>query len=627
MDKTGQPLLRKLRSRRAAAWAVLLVSAVLLSAWALHRRARLGHWLRQQTKSVQTHRENWMDFQERVRKPIPTAAQQREGFIIFQRSVLERVYAQSKPREREVASSVTLQAARDEYEPAQLAVYPLRDAQRMQVTVSDLTDGGQHAIPAAEITVRMVRYYGAPLSITVNNRFGVVPKTLEIAVPIDLRRETVRPYWITVHVPENQPGGRYEGNITFAHSAGATTLPFTVDVIPVRLQEPEILYGTLCVNALANVWKPKYAATVLRRADLILRDQKEHGMNTISLRAGRVYWEQDGRPYLPDLEAAMDLYKKYRFSQPLVYCAGQLFKTDKINRSSNYTGYDAETEVPMARDVARHYTKAFHDAGLPGIVFIAVEEPNLRSGIAAADPPDIRQRIARELTQAIKESGGLTALTCTPESVHSAIEYLDYWIVAFKRFTPTLYDQANNAHAKLCIYANAAMMGQGTYFSRFLFGYFAWANGLRGVLPWTYPMQPKRFPRNVGKQGEGALNVKEGFLGLDGKPVPTIQWELSREGIDDAKYLVTIERLAKKVRETGLPAAVHAAEEADRFLSDIRATIGWDVRHYTFENTKTFEPTPVDDWSSKKFDDLHRRAGGILKLLASQVAERAPAEE
>src|SRR5262249_16943117 len=157
--------------------------------------------------------------------------------------------------------------------------------------------------------------------------------------------------------------------------------------------------------------------------------------------------------------------------------------------------------------------------------------------------------IARELTQTIKDTGALTGMTCTPQSVRCAIDYLDYWIVAYKKFTPQLYSMAKEAHASLSIYANATMMGQGTYLTRFLFGYFVWANHVRGMLPWTYPMQPNRFPKNKDGRGEGGLNVHDDFIGIDEKPVPTIQWELSREGIDDVRYLATIEVLVGKARQ------------------------------------------------------------------------------
>ena len=47
-----------------------------------------------------------------------------------------------------------------------------------------------------------------------------------------------------------------------------------------------------------------------------------------------------------------------------------------------------------------------------------------------------------------------------------------------------------------------------------MFDYFTWASGVKGMLPWTYPVQPKRFPTNVGGRGEGGLNVRDGFIGL-----------------------------------------------------------------------------------------------------------------
>jgi len=581
-------------------------------------------------------RYTWVQFDDVTEKPLPTAEQQADGFIVFQRSVLDRVYQHSNPRASEIVSAVTLAAALDEYEPIQLGVFPLRDLTQMRVSVSDLYDDAHHVIPASEIDVRMVRYYGARLSDRVKNHSGIVPKTLEPAVPIDIDDGSVRPYWITVHVPKAQPGGRYTGTITVTHGGGARRLPLSVEVIGVPLEEPPVLYGTLCVGTLANLWKwlpsgqseraSQVAPNALirieetsRHAALIFRDQREHGMTSMSLRSGAVYEEKDGHPYLPDLEVAMELYRRSGFTQPLLYCLGHLLKTNKINRSANYREFDPAVHVPMARTIAAYYTQRFRDAGLPGIVFIPVEEPNRGDGIGWRDPPEIRQTLAHDLTQAIRESGGATALTCTPESVASAIESLDYWIVAYRRFTPSLYERAQRAHAQLCLYANATMTGQGTYFTRFLFGYFTWANGLKGLLPWTYPLQPKLFPQNLGNRGEGALNVREGFLGLDGKPVPTIQWELAREGIDDAKYLVTIQALVSRARATGSSPARRLADEADVFLTDIRRAVNPDVRHYTFENVDTLEPIPQDGWDAQKFEQTRQQALAWLQRLSSAL--------
>jgi len=576
----------------------------------------------------------WIEFSEPGPPPAPTAEQQQDGFILFRRSTLERIYQQSKPRPGEPVSAVELSATQDQYEPAQIAVYPLRDLRQMQVSVSDLKSDA-HVIPSAEVTVRMVRFYGVRLSLSDMHRFGVVPKTLEVAVPFDLPAAQVRPYWITVHVPPGQPGGHYSGTITFKHAGGERALPLSIDVLPVTLQRPDILYGPLCVNALANLWKwlpqPDAASSdkparwgpqaneMLRDADLMFRDQRQHGMNSISLRSGTKYQEKNGEPYLPDLDAAMELSKKYGFDKPLIFCLSHLLRTNKINRSANYKEYDPSVHVPMARKIAAYYTKKFHDAGLPGIIFIAVEEPNLRSGIAWTDPADTRQKMARELTAAMKEAGGTMALTCTPDSVKCAIEYLDYWIMAYKRFTPQVYQMAQGTHAQLAMYANATLMSQGTYFTRFMWGYYAWANGI-GMVPWTYPIQPKRFPANVDGRGEGGLNVKDSFIGLDGQPIPTIQWEIARQAIDDVRYLTTIESLAQQARALGTPAAVQAADQADRFLADIRSGVVKDAHHYAFEARETYEPVPQDGWDAQKFEHTRAQAFDLVRQLTAVLA-------
>ncbi len=571
----------------------------------------------------------WLTLTDGVAKPEPTAQQLKDRLIVFRRSLLERIYASSHPRAEEiVAGPIDLQAARAESETVQIGVYALRDLRNARVAVSELRDDAGHVMPADAITVRMVRYYGVQLAIAKKGVLGVVPKTLEIAVPLSIPRETVRPYWITVTVPAEQAGGTYRGTLKLEHDDGRVAVPIAVEVVPVTLDQPDVLYGTLCVNVLANLWKMRAGRSeggqvdpraYLDAADLMFRDQRAHGATMISLRSQSHYEEHDGHPYLADLEAAIGVYKKYGFTQPMIYCAGQLLHTNKINRSDNYKEFDPNVHIAMAKQVAAYYTKRFRDEGLPGIAFMPVEEPNVRSGIGLLDAPDVRRKLATTLFAAMKEAGAKTALTCTPESVTAALDTSDYWIVAYKKFTPSLYELAAQHHAQLGVYANATMMGQGTYFTRFMFGYFTWANGLKGMLPWTYPVQPKRFPVNVGGRGEGGLNVHDEFIGSDGRPIPTIQWELSREGIDDARYLATIERLARRARELHTAAADAAAGEAEALLASVHGSVDHDVRHYSFEDPQTFAPVPQDDWNAGRFDATRSTSFEVLKHLIAAV--------
>lgn len=609
----------------AATLALTCLSSRPAQAVHLHMPFHLRRWLR---------RDRWIELKEHSQRPRPTAADKRDGFILISRDPLERIYPGSRPRPQDLVDDLHLTAARDQYEPVQVGVYAVHDLQGVTVAVSDLSDEAGHVLPASAAVVRMVRFYGASLSARHRDRFGVVPKTLEVAVPIDVPNGTLRPYWITVHVPSDQPGGTYRGTVHVAHPRGSRDLQLTVEVLPLLLQEPDILYGTLSINPLAEISHALAhphalllsdtieenihiagADALLHQAELMLRDQRAHGMNTISPWSAKEYTLRGEEPYLSDLEVAILLYRRIGFTQPMLYQMGTLLHTNKNNRAASYTGFDPRRDMTIAHDVARYYTRRFAQEGLPGIIFLPSEEPNLGDGISLFDSPDARQRITRDLLRTIKDAGGRTGMTCTPASAKAIGELADYWIVAARRFTPDVYDEAAQAGARLAIYANAAMMGQNTYAPRFLFGYFAWANGLKGILPWTYPVQPNRFPVNASDRGEGALNVHDRFLGIDGTPIPTIQWEMSRMGIDDAKYLTTIDALAREAARSGSSTAREAADAASAFLADVRNHVGNDLRNYTFEHPHTFEPVGESGWDVARFQQTRARAVAVLKQL------------
>jgi len=553
-----------------------------------------------------------------------SAADQKRGFVVFQRSVLKRVYTHSTPSPDETAAVIRLQASWGEYEPAQLAVRALRDLRDVRLEASALANERGETIPAGAIDLRMERFYALHLSIKVPNRLGVVPKTLEPAVPIAIAANTTRPYWLTLHVPDGQPSGVYRGAVTVREDKAEEKVPIEVEVLPRRLDEPEVLLGPLSLSVLRNyprVQGPE-EDRVLAQADMIFRDIREHGMTTLSLWSGDVVRPQkDDTVVLADLDAAIELYRRYRFPQPLLYAPVNVLNTNKIGSSSNYKHYDPAIHVHLAATIARTYTRRAADAGIPGIVFDPIEEPNYALGVARGDPPATRQRIATELLKAIKQAGGKTIMTCTPETASIGQGNLDYWLVAYKKFLPTVFADAERAKSRPGLYANGTLMGNGTYFSRFFFGYWPWATRVGAMMAWTYPMTPKRFPTNIGNQAEGGLNVKEGFLGSDGKPIPVIQWELAREGVDDFRYLVTLERLIARERNSKNENTRRVVSEASAFLASLRASISPDVHRYAFEDPNTFEPIPSADWDTAKFEATRKRSFELVKQLSSAGGE------
>jgi hypothetical protein len=557
----------------------------------------------------------------------PSAADHKRGFVVFQRSTLKRLTAKSTALSGEAGPKLRVEAAWDEREPVQLGVQALRDLHGVTVAASPLEDDKGNRIPASAVDVRLVRFYALKLSLRVNDRFGVVPKTLEPAVAIDVPAGTTRPWWITVHVPDGLAGGVYRGKLTVADRDARMELPLEVDVLPRRLDEATAMLGPWAVPVLRNLddAKEKDAEKIRERADLAFRDIREHGMTSMGLLSGdTARTDADGRWTVPDLDAALELYRRHRFPKPLIYEPVNLLSTNKLRTSSNYRHYDPGVHVELAERLARDYTKRAADADLPGIVFAPVDEPNVADGIAFGDEPEARQDIAAQLLRAVRKAGGRTAMTCTPDSGRALAANLDYWMVAYKKFDPAVLPVIRRAGGRPGLYANSTLMGNGTSFSRFFFGYWPWSQRVDAMMAWTYPSQAKRFPENRDESGEGPLNLVDGYLGRDGRPVPVIQWELAREGVDDFRYLVTLENLVEGAKRQGGGDAKRTAAEAAAFLEKLRASISPDVHRYTFEDPKSLEPAPSEGWDDARFEETRRRSFELVKKLTAQLRSSKP---
>jgi hypothetical protein len=57
------------------------------------------------------------------------------------------------------------------------------------------------------------------------------------------------------------------------------------------------------------------------------------------------------------------------------------------------------------------------------------------------------------------------------------------------------------------------------------------------------------------------------FPGVDG-PTPTIYWEFFREGVDDCRYVTTLQQHIRQAKERG---AIEVAQQAQRVLEPLLA--------------------------------------------------------
>jgi hypothetical protein len=127
-------------------------------------------------------------------------------------------------------------AALGEFESFTFAVYPLKDLEDCEVTVSDLASKDGATLPASEVDVRTVRYLERQA-----NQYSsgyIVSAYLPLKwgkIPVD--RGINRVYWLTIRPPENTKPGVYTGTITFKPAnAPPSSLKLTFRVLPFKLK-------------------------------------------------------------------------------------------------------------------------------------------------------------------------------------------------------------------------------------------------------------------------------------------------------------------------------------------------------------------------------------------------------
>jgi hypothetical protein len=145
---------------------------------------------------------------------------------------------------------------------------------------------------------------------------------------------------------------------------------------------------------------------------------------------------------------------------------------------------------------------------------------------------------------------------------------MDSWIRAGNTFDD-LRRQLAEAGDEAWLYHNI----RGAFFpaewTRLVGGYYLWISPLRVHVPWMYysykgnPLDATDGPRERG--GDFAYAVPD--PGDPARMVPTRHWEGFREGIDDVRYLSTLEALIAEHRGT------QEADAARAWLGELRRSL------------------------------------------------------
>ncbi|HPD14717.1 MAG TPA: DUF6067 family protein [Planctomycetota bacterium] len=467
-------------------------------------------------------------------------------------------------------------AALGEYEPFSFLLRPRQALEEVFITSSDL-QGPAGAIPASHVSVTSVEHFLG------EGRDILMP----LGKPWNMAAHSTEFFWCTVQVPEDAKAGTYQGKVTVTSKGQPVgAIAVTLEVLPIRLADPPFALGY-------NYSSPKDDEAL----NAHLADMRRHGMTCVA----PLY-----EFHLPvndadtsELGKFIEAYKRAGFPAPLY------FATPMELQLTTLAGYGAETSKRWQQkflQVMRRLHAETQKHNVPVLMSIGDELTN--KGIEGVKIAENLARFAWEELPEIATTSDMNGyrevMAMAPwlnvATFNNGWDGIDHHNQGRTLINQEFIEELQQKTGAIPWFVNA---GTG----RFPFGFFFWRMtkfGVRGKVEWYY---------NLRNERGSVVRTRDATV------YPTLDYERSREGIDDLKYLCKLESLVAEAKRAGKGQAECARAEA--VLGKIAESIRTDWSAYTSGGAK-FPADGFDLLDPEKMADL----GGLdalRRLLADEI--------
>jgi hypothetical protein len=492
---------------------------------------------------------------------VPTAEEQAKGYVLIARDPFLPIPPNCVPAPSERADELRASCTKGEYEPITFAIHALSNLRGVRVEVSELTAPGDAAIPADHLDVRVVRCVREIVDADAKS-YRLRPLLLEKRPAFDLAAGKTAQVWLTVQAPGDAAAGTYAGTVTVSPEQGTPTalrvqvcvLPFTLPSAPVEL--------SMCFP------RPPDDDDLLRKQ---LIDLREHGMTGVEAGPGAFVESRDRHFGDDDVAATIArsrrlmaafraAYGQWRF--PVTFEVGHqiAYHWDPTKNWFVFWPHDPTIEADFLKAI-NVVEKLGAEDGWPPLRAYALDEAGAHGLLdeAVYYYGLIKQR-KPELTTWTTIGGGIAMGHDEIGQLSPVVDFL-----STNRFTPEIAKALTDRGKPFGVYNGAGDTLAG---ARFFFGFYGWKTGAQQVLQWAYSFGESAL------QGNGLRQPDEGYIynAPDG-PLPSLQWEAAREGVDDYRYIELLRQAAGK--------------DAPAVLGEIMSQIPW-----TFQAIASGDRTP-----------------------------------
>jgi len=550
-------------------WALNAVIAVPAAEWEAAQRDTVEPLLRDALLLPRDVLESWKIISRPDPSPEPvwSGRQRQDGVAVYARPWCEPVWPDHKPRQHELDAPVRAFASQGEYEPMTFTLHALRAVTNVDVRLSALvcSNGLTSAeIPVEDIELRAVRYMYVRPNYSVFNTAYRAPDVLMPWRPQPIPRGENLRLWLTVHVGVGQPAGLYHGRATVTADHTELEVPLALRVLPITLlKDQSLVYGQYYHHPLPNSERAPDTfsrAWWRHKAEAEHRDMREHGMNTLVLGLGGRYKDGRWRFAFDTLQRNLDLARSVGFDKPFV-CGFPCSALYRKHMNADMSSYRPHIKMPPdaffdeLTEMVRIIEAEARRRQWPERFYYPVDEPPAS--------PDSAAFMTRVMAAIKKVPEARTYVTADPEreSFTPMRPYVDVWCCQpFSLGREAVLADMQARGVEYWCYPNH-VSGENdhtpTIGARMTYGFGFWQSGYRCLIPWIYQSM-RGDPWNYLD-----ASVSDFFnrTADDGTPIPVALWEAYREGIDDHRYLFTLETAIDRAEAAGRRKSAGRARE------------------------------------------------------------------
>ena len=507
-------------------------------------------------------------------------------YVLYARSYLQHILPDTIPEANEITTTISTFATPGEYEPLAFAIYARRPLSDVTVSLTDLTLSSPEfppvspssltpstVITAGNVDLRTVRVVTKRLdNHSTPEQTELAPEILDYNTPQGIPAGTSKQYWLIIHVPSEAPPGDYQGTVTVAPTNAPTaTLNLSLTVLPFTLQESPTRSHGIGYRPLISfdgVTLPGDPDDYMQQD---LADHRAHGID-----AGSVYTpvsvtltsRDEVVVDYTDLERNMDLLVEVGFDGPATW-RGIYSLSDDLQS----LGVPTDTLEATYVEVVQTVMDKAEEKGWPEVYFFPVDEP------FGHPEKEAEFYWLAPLIKQVPETLVLVSLDgaemLPPEADPFAdVRFYSGWSVdgwlPLHPFEEIATDAAASGD-RLAFYYNTRSVGGRPEFSRVTFGLYAWNAPFLDQGVWIYQsFHEDPYDDTDGQNGDLAYAYPDPERNY-APTLPTLRWEGVREGIDDLRYLYTLEQAMEAAE--GDPARAEAVAAAQALLDNLRADL------------------------------------------------------